>query len=250
MRYYTMGVVKKLLKALSKPNDQSEIYTFYSQFIDSGDLCFDVGANFGNRTKVFLGLGAKVVSIEPQESCFKVLNRLYGNRVLNRLKGYNGRIFLVNKGLSEEEGYLQLHISETSVISTMSDKWMKVGRFANKYNYLETQLVPVTTLDKLILKYGLPKFCKIDVEGFEYHVLKGLTKPIPFISFEFTREFFDDAKKCVEYLLSIGQAEFNFSIAESHKLYYSKWVNQEELYETLSSLEDDLLWGDIYVKFA
>jgi len=245
-----MRIVKRLLQALNKSNGQSEVYNLYSQFMDTGDLCFDVGANIGNRTEIFLELGAKVVSIEPQEACFKILGRSYGNRLLNRLQGYNGRIFLVNKGLGEEEGYLPLHISETSVISTMSDKWMREGRFSNKYNWSETQLVSITTLDKLILKYGLPKFCKIDVEGFEYPVLKGLTKPIPFISFEFTKEFFDDAQKCIDHLLSIGHAEFNFSIAESHKLYYSKWVTQEELYEALSSFDDDLLWGDIYVKFA
>jgi len=245
-----MRVVKRLLGVLNESNDQSKIRSFYSQFINTGDLCFDVGANVGNRTEIFLELGAKVVSIEPQEPCFKVLSGLYGNKVLNRLLGYNGRIILVNKGLNEEDGYMQLHISNTSVISTMSDKWMKEGRFSNDYDWPDTQLVPVTTLDNLILKYGLPKFCKIDVEGFEYPVLKGLTKPIPFISFEFTREFFDDAKKCIEHLLSLGHAEFNFSIAESHELYYSKWVAREELYETLSSFEDVLLWGDIYVKFV
>lgn len=244
-----MHIFNEILQILSKSNDQSEICKLYSQFIDTEDLCFDVGANIGSITRILLELDAKVVSIEPQKSCFKVLKRLYGNKVLNRLKGYNERIFLINKGLGEEEGYLQLHISETSVISTMSDKWMKEGRFS-KYNYPEIQLVPITTLDKLILQYGLPRFCKIDVEGFEYHVLKGLTKPIPFMSFEFTREFFDDSKKCIEYLLSIGNAEFNFSIAESYKLYYSKWVTKEELYEGINSLEDDHLWGDIYVKFV
>lgn len=44
---------------------------FYSQFIEKHDLCFDVGANMGSKTSKFLKLGAKVVSIEPQEACLK-----------------------------------------------------------------------------------------------------------------------------------------------------------------------------------
>ena len=35
---------------------------FYSQFISSRDLVFDVGANVGSRSKLFLNLGAKVSS--------------------------------------------------------------------------------------------------------------------------------------------------------------------------------------------
>ena len=49
-------------------------------------------------------------------------------------------------------------------------------------------VVPVTTLDALIDRYGLPAFCKIDVEGFEEAVVRGLSRPIPSVSFEFTPE--------------------------------------------------------------
>ena len=44
--------------------------------------------------------------------------------------------------------------------------------------------VPVTTLDQLILRYGRPYYCKVDVEGYEVEVFRGLTQPIPMISFE------------------------------------------------------------------
>lgn len=221
--------------------NQREILNFYSIFINSGDLCFDVGANIGNRTDVFLKLGAKIVCIEPQDTCIKILNRLYGN---------NSNVIILNKGLAEKEGHLEIYIGEdATTISTMSEKWMKEGRFSTDYEWTRTQLVPVTTLDALINKYGLPKFCKIDVEGFEHNVLKGLSNPIPFISFEFTREFFDDAKKCINHLLSIDHAEFNCSIGESSQLLFSSWITPEELYKKIDSFEDKTLWGDIYVKF-
>lgn len=56
------------------PDDAARL-EFYSQFIHPGDLVFDVGANVGNRTKIFLRLGARVVAFEPQASCARVLQR-------------------------------------------------------------------------------------------------------------------------------------------------------------------------------
>jgi FkbM family methyltransferase len=44
--------------------------------------------------------------------------------------------------------------------------------------------VPVTTLDKAIDEFGVSTFCKMDVEGFEVDVLKGLSKPIPLLTIE------------------------------------------------------------------
>ena len=44
------------------PHDD-EMVRFYSQFVAPGDVCFDVGANVGNRTRVFLALGATVVAV-------------------------------------------------------------------------------------------------------------------------------------------------------------------------------------------
>lgn len=221
---------------------ERQMATFYSRLIRKGDICFDVGANIGKFTKVFLKLGAKVICIEPQETCLQQLQKSFGD---------NKNIIIVGKAVGESEGYGELMIYEdATTISTMSTKWKNKGRFSKDYKWTKTKnKVPITTLDALILSYGLPKFCKIDVEGFEESVLKGLTKPIPFISFEFTREFFDDAKKCINRLQSIGRVEFNCTLDESWKFLFSKWVAPDELYEKIAELDNKLLWGDIYARF-
>ena len=228
------------LKVLQKREQERKTLEFYSQLIKKGDLCFDVGANIGSRTRIFLKLGAKTVCIEPQKVCLKVLYKLLKN---------NKDVIIVGKATGDHEGYAEILICEDEpTISTMSNKWKTDGRFSKVYKWTKTQQVPITTLDSLIQLYGLPTFCKIDVEGFEESVLKGLTKPIRFISFEFTREFFDDAKKCINHLLSISQVEFNCSLGESMEFIFSTWVTPDRLYKKLASLEDRYLWGDIYVK--
>jgi 16S rRNA A1518/A1519 N6-dimethyltransferase RsmA/KsgA/DIM1 with predicted DNA glycosylase/AP lyase activity len=50
---------------------------FYSRLIKRDDLCFDIGANIGDKTNVFVRLGAVVVAVEPQESCWQVLKRRF-----------------------------------------------------------------------------------------------------------------------------------------------------------------------------
>ena len=40
-------------------------------------ILFDVGANIGNRTRIFLKLGGEVLAIEPQENCVDILQALY-----------------------------------------------------------------------------------------------------------------------------------------------------------------------------
>src|SRR5688572_20362823 len=63
----------------AKARHRKEMAEFYSQFVSPGATVFDVGANNGNRSEIFLGLGAKVIGIEPQPICQGVLRRLFRN---------------------------------------------------------------------------------------------------------------------------------------------------------------------------
>ena len=220
---------------------------FYSQFIHVDDLCFDVGANLGQRTDIFLELGAKTICIEPQSFCLKKLSNLYGDK---------DSITIVGKGVSSVEGEMEMFIcEELSSLSTMSSSWQQDSIHAKEYGYQwnKKETVEVTTLDALIAQYGLPTFCKIDVEGFEYEVLSGLNHPIPLISFEFNDGFFDETRKCIVRLLQLGNYKFNFGLAEpsgGQGLFLDEWSVHTVLYEQIESLSKSTpkLWGDIYAK--
>ena len=242
--HYLSRVILALKKKILYPEiirqEEKETF-FYSQFIKMGDLCFDVGANIGNKTNIFLKLGAKVIAIEPQKLACQKIQEFYGD---------NKNLSIVNKGLADKPGFLELSIGEDrSVLATMSEKWKKEGSFSKSYMWTKTEKVLVTTMDDLIAEYGLPKFCKIDVEGFEYQVLQGLSRPIPYISFEFHKNFFDEAKKCVNHLLQLGNAKFNVCFDTSIEFAFNEWVNPDELFQKIEQSKDQDLWGDIYVKF-
>jgi hypothetical protein len=105
----------------------------------------------------------------------------------------------------------------------------------------------MTTLDQLIVSYGKPVFCKIDVEGFERQVLEGLSSPLPCLSFEFTHEFLPEARSCVELLRGIAPVTVNASLGESMR-FLGDWVDADTLFVSLEAFAEDDLWGDIYVR--
>lgn len=218
-------------------------YALYAQFVGAGDVAFDVGANAGNRTKVFLRLGARVVAVEPQSSCASLLEEAFGREP---------RFSLVRQALGAEAGMADLQLSEATTIASMAPAWTqavrKSGRFA-AYHWERVERVSVTTLDALIERFGEPAFIKIDVEGFELEVLKGLSRPVRALSFEFTPECADAALACVERLESLGFSRFNYSADETMRLEVEPWGDASFIRGRLEALRGDVTtFGDVYAR--
>lgn len=226
----------------NEKNERAKRESFYSSFIKDGDLCFDVGANLGNRVEPLLDIGAKVVAIEPQEYCYKYLQYKFGTKIQ-----------LVNKGLGEFESLQDFHISKYNALSSFSTEWInsvKDGRFKGVY-WDKVSKVKMTTLDNLIAEFGLPDFIKIDVEGYELSVLKGLSKRIKMISFEFTvPEQTDKAIACINQIEKIdSNIECNFSIGESMEFVLEEWISPADIRTQIASDNFAKIGiGDIYVR--
>lgn len=235
---------------ISNVLSRRKLLRFYSQYVNEGDLCFDIGANIGNRIGVFLKLGATVVAVEPQNSCMRKLLKKYGN---------NNKVFLVHKALGSREGKGNLKLSNSHTVSSMSEEWIDCVRDSDMFftstsafQWHENVTVPVTTLDKLIRKYGSPAVCKIDVEGFEYQVIKGLSQPAEMISFEFTPtpKLINRSIESIKHLSAIGNVQFNYSFGESMILALPEWVDDGKICNILLSIPYKTAFsGDIYARF-
>ncbi len=229
--------------------NHQEVIHFLSQFIKQDDLVFDVGANMGKKTDLYVQLGARVVCFEPQEKCMQTLK--------NKFEHIPTKVFFEQLGLADTEGFLEFYqCSAANTISTFSQDWTKSGRFAER-NYIwdKKNRVPITTLDAMIAKYGCPKFCKIDVEDFEYEVIKGLHTQIPYLSFECNIESIEKTKKCIEHLESLGYCEFNFAMGERGWFFFDHWLDGKTFIDKLRAEQgkadyEDIwgVWGDVYAR--
>jgi hypothetical protein len=64
------------------------------------------------------------------------------------------------------------------------------------------------TIDGMIERYGMPDLIKIDVEGYELNVLKGLTQKANDICFEWHEEEKEQLYQILEHLQNIGYTQF------------------------------------------
>jgi FkbM family methyltransferase len=213
---------------------------FYAGLINKSDLVFDVGANVGQRSEIFSRLAAQVVAFEPQAECVKHLKSRFM---------FRRNVEIVQVALSEAEGEALLYESSAHDLSSMSPTFIEnFGRKVFKETWDRKVPVQTRTLDQMIDLYGLPRFIKIDVEGWELSVLKGLSQPVPFLSFEFTPLIIDEAKKCVTRLNEVS-ADYLYDYCLGEKL---DFVLPEHVdYETFSrdvlpQLQGAASFGDIY----
>src|SRR4051794_7951551 len=168
------GTARRAYRCLYPGKRRAYTYevNFFESFLPHGALCFDIGANKGNKSEALLAAGAQVVAFEP--------NLLLLPELLARFGDVTGWT-LMPTAVGSTAAILPFFAREMDGLSSLDSQ----GAQAWQGHLATTFSVPVITLDSAIHAFGLPYYCKIDVEGWEVHVLSGLTEPIPVISFEF-----------------------------------------------------------------
>lgn len=193
---------------------------FYSAFIHPGDLVFDVGANLGNYTEALLAVGATVVAIEPDPRNLKILRK--------RLK--SEYVQIEPCALGRTEGTAELRIaSDRGDVSTLSDQWAENP----EAHWQGTVQVQVRTLDSIAKDHGIPKYVKVDAEGYDAEVLRGMSFRPEMASFEFLPRDLKCASECIQLLREFS---FNFVIEERSRFELDQWVSSEVILAVLSAL--------------
>lgn len=252
-------ILKRLLKKIIGINSIKKIKTFfrsekekellinrknfYLEFLSKGDIYFDIGANYGNRIEPLIDSELKIIAVEPQEECVKYLKQKFKDKIT-----------VLKNGLGSKNETKTMYISDTNTLSSFSKEWIDAtkasGRFS-QYKWQEQRQIEMLTLDQLINKYGHPNFIKIDVEGFELEVLKGLTQPFDTLSIEYTvPERLDSLKECLEYINTLfPNATFNYCKSEIPKLVLETWLDYNDFLNVVDSLNFlNTKFGDVYVK--
>jgi len=139
------------------------------ELLHPGDTFIDIGANIGYISAIALGLVGEEGSVHAFEPVPEYFKRLTDFKELNP----DHAVIVNNIALGEERGVSQIAVSDYSNIGWNT---MVSGYMANRM-LKETIKVHVMTLDEYISENNLDavSLIKIDTEGYEYYVLKGMS---------------------------------------------------------------------------
>lgn len=181
---FHQGLLILALHGLGYDNGWKNSYTGEEWFIEHilgpshPRTCIDIGANVGYYSTLLLqNTTANVYAFEPAKSSFAVLSKIS--------LPSQGRFFPIKKAVGDSVGKANLYSSHEKSPTASLD----IRLVANA----SREDVAMTTLDVFVEERGLSDidFIKIDVEGFEKEVFKGMRNILQtyrpkFIQFEFS----------------------------------------------------------------
>src|SRR5262245_10133438 len=111
----TRGIARSLAMYHGVPGKHRRMLRLYGEFLRPGDICFDIGAHVGSRVRAWRRLGARVIAVEPQPDCLRVLRLFFG-----RDQG----VTIAPVAVGAQAGRARLALSSaTPTVSSMSPEW-------------------------------------------------------------------------------------------------------------------------------
>lgn len=190
-----------------KGKSEEKILNPLMKMIQPGDVAYDIGASIGMHT-IFMAKKlkktGKIISFEPENGAFKALRK---NINLNRLNN----VKLIQSALGDQVEVRVLYNQPKVGIGASSLLKFNGGKYKHQ--------VDVIPGDDIVEKENLPLPCavKIDVEGFEYPVIRGLKK-------------------------TLSQKQCRLVCCEIHSKLYPETINSSNIFRLLHS------YGFGYVK--
>ncbi len=203
---------KRLLRTILNSSAEDD-FNVIDLFPDDKEALFlDVGANQGVAIDAFLkkNKNCKIYSFEPNPDVFRKLHSRFRS---------NNRVRLFNFGLGEKDGTFKLFVPVYrgyefdglgSLVSDFDDSWLPAQIFFYNKKFLHIREIncEIKRLDDLNLE---PFFMKVDVEGFEFEVIRGgettIKKSQPIILVESSKK--DDV--IVRFLEQFGYKLYRYS---------------------------------------
>ena len=203
-------------------------FDFYQTFLNRNRLIFDLGANLGDKSHVFLKFTDKIILYEPEEDLFERLKFRFRK---------NKKVIINNLLISDIVGDVVFN----SVVGNESYSSI-VSNYIENFTHLKNSLIvkktkKSSTLNFEIKKHGTPYYIKIDCEGAENLILNNLKFDIEIISFEANLPIFlDQTIEIINYLKNNFDRSFNIRKEGEFKFLYKNHLNYEEIIKNLNRL--------------
>ncbi len=132
--------------------------------VKEDDVVIDIGANIGYYALLEAPQCKTIYAIEPVSANHQ---RLKTNIALNNMK-----IETIHCAVGSFNGYDDITLTNQSNWSSFT--------IQDEANIIGHERVEMRTLDTLIWDYGIPQptFVRMDVEGYEYHIIKGASETL------------------------------------------------------------------------
>ena len=175
-----ISFTKKSLKY--RVEEELFIFDKYKSYLGGAQIFIDVGANVGMSSLAYYffseGRG-KILAIEPLDSC---------NEILTNLSKTIPQMTYLHCGAGDDDKSITLNIGKNSPTSQASSFLQFTKKYKEKFDYADVghrqESVQIVTLNNVVNINDIKNkktFLHIDVEGFEYSVLKGASKILPLI---------------------------------------------------------------------
>ncbi len=224
---YKKGSLRKFqIKGINYELDISDIMGWYVYFgfkdkariklyslVKKNDVIFDVGANIGETTLNFAkktGENGKIHSFEPDP-----INYISVEKNI-RINDFNN-ILLNPFGLGNEEGKFKIY--------TVDENNRGMNRIVNSTDNISNHReITITRIDDYVKNNNIKtiNLIKIDVEGFEFNVLKGALEvlnkfhPILFIELD-NQNLKDQGSSANELITYLVENEYEINHAETNE---------------------------------
>jgi len=184
-------------------------------------LLFDIGANRGDATLAGINKGFdKIIAVEAAPTVFREL--------VGRFLYVSG-VVAVLSAVSDKYGErVEFYEAEEDGLSTLNKDWLTSEDMPYNGKPYKTITVNTTTIDTLVNTFGEPDLIKIDVEGAEWSVLKGMSMKYGVIALEWTINTLKEHEKQLEFLYTLGYREFAPQFIVNHLDEPSQWYPLEE----------------------
>ncbi len=157
-------IILYVFGALIYSHAEYKLSKFFIKHLGTGDVFYDLGANYGFYTYLASDICREVHSFEPiKEVCDVIKN----NTALNT------NVTVSQVAVSNHSGEGELFLSDSSGVSTINKKFADERTDVINGSYKKTIKVPMITLSEYCQTHTVPTCMKMDVEGAEIFVLEG-----------------------------------------------------------------------------